>query len=126
MLFDLEIHAFLWPDSFQGCEVWESQISIRKHQSIYMHSAYPYKRQVQSATAKIGIICHISFTLSKKVTNNAILNFMRNYRAVLRPRSRDAGTGTVSLNHKENMTVAGTAKLLLFTNEQGKTNNNCY
>lgn len=52
-----------------------------------MHSAYPYKRQVQSATAKIGIICHISFTLSKKVTNNAILNFMRNYRAVLRPRS---------------------------------------
>ena len=48
-----------------------------------MHSAYPYKRQVQSATAKIGIICHISFTLSKKVTNNAILNFMRNYRETL-------------------------------------------
>ena len=29
----------------------------------------------------------------------------------------------VSLNQEENMTVAGTAKLLLFTNEQGKTNN---
>ena len=38
----------------------------------------------------------------------------------------DAGTGTVSLSQEENMTVAGTAKLLLFTNEQGKTNNNCY
>ena len=37
----------------------------------------------------------------------------------------DAGTGTVSLSQEENMTVAGTAKLLLFTNEQGKTNNNC-
>jgi hypothetical protein len=26
----------------------------------------------------------------------------------------------------ENLAVAGTAKLLPFTNEQGKTNNNCY
>ena len=36
------------------------------------------------------------------------------------------GMAPVSLNQEENMTVAGTAKLLLFTNEQGKTNNNCY
>ena len=35
------------------------------------------------------------------------------------------GLVPVSLNQEENMTVAGTAKLLLFTNEQGKTNNNC-
>jgi len=35
------------------------------------------------------------------------------------------GMAPVSLNQEENMTVAGTAKLLLFTNEQGKTNNNC-
>ena len=36
------------------------------------------------------------------------------------------GLVPVSLSQEENMTVAGTAKLLLFTNEQGKTNNNCY
>ena len=36
------------------------------------------------------------------------------------------GLVSVSLSQEENMTVAGTAKLLLFTNEQGKTNNNCY
>ena len=35
------------------------------------------------------------------------------------------GLVSVSLSQEENMTVAGTAKLLLFTNEQGKTNNNC-